>query len=54
MRISLHLVLRIGGEPEQPEQPERHDTELDALVEHGDNYPTPPELHVGFRHVEDD
>jgi len=38
------------GKDDEPE-PER-DSQLDTLVEHGDHYPTRPELHIGFRHEE--
>ncbi len=34
------------GQDDDPE-PER-DSQLDTLVEHGDHYPTRPELHIGF------
>lgn len=48
-----YVTLTLAWGMDDDAEPER-DSQLDTLVEHGDHYPTRPEMHIGFRHRGDD
>ena len=48
-----YVTLTLAWGKDDDAEPER-DSQLDTLVEHGDHYPTRPEMHIGFRNRGDD
>jgi len=53
--MPLRFHFEISFQPSSDNDPtEQRDSQLDAMVEHGDNYATAPEMHIGFRPLEDD